>query len=235
METNVKPILWSLFFSLVLALEVWAEPLQSLDRIEQTAYVYAMEQAQAEYDLPQIVVGSLDSRLRLQQCEQDLEAFTHQGQISLGNQTIGVKCSSSVPWSVYVPVTIKLFKSVIVTTQALSAKHIITSSDVTKKRVDVGSLRQGYLSDAGFILGQQLKYTVPSGAVLNHKHVKPEKIIRRGDLITLVAQAGAMSVRMSGTALSDASLGQRLKVKNSSSKRIVEGVVDAPGIVRVSL
>lgn len=235
METNVKSIFWSLFFSLVLTLDVWAEPLQSLDQIEQAAYVYAMEHAQVEYDLPQIVVGSLDSRLRLQQCEHDLEAFTHQSRISLGNQTVGVKCSSSVPWSVYVPVTIKLFKPVVVTTQALSAKHIITSSDVTIKRVDVGSLRQGYLNDAGLILGQQMKYPVPTGAVLNQKHVKPEKIIRRGDLITLVAQAGAMSVRMSGTALSDASLGQRVRVKNSSSKRVVEGVVDAPGIVRVSL
>ena len=44
-----------------------------------------------------------------------------------------------------------------------------------------------------------------------------------------------MQVKMSGTALEDASLGQRVKVKNSSSKRIVEGVVNAAGIVYVSM
>ena len=51
----------------------------------------------------------------------------------------------------------------------------------------------------------------------------------------MVAEVGKMEVKMNGMALSDASLGQRIRVKNSSSKRVVEGVVDAPGIVRVNM
>ena len=54
-------------------------------------------------------------------------------------------------------------------------------------------------------------------------------------MITLIAVAGSMQVKMNGTALSDASLGQKIRVKNSSPKRVVEGVVDGPGLVRVSL
>ena len=235
MSINIKSLLLGLALSLTLNTNGWAEALQSLDSIEQTAYVYAMEQAQADYDMPQIMVGSLDSRLRLQQCERTLEAFSQHDRVGLGNQTVGVKCNGSTPWSVYVPVTVKLFKPVVVTTKALAARHIIKASDVAVKRVDVGAFKQGYLSDATVIIGQQLKYPLPNGALLNHNNIKPEKIVRRGDLITLVAEAGAMKVRMNGTALSDASLGQRIKVKNSSSKRVVVGVVDGPGLVRVSL
>ena len=40
---------------------------------------------------------------------------------------------------------------------------------------------------------------------------------------------------MSGMALSDGSLGQKVRVKNLSSKRIVEGVVDGPGVVKVTM
>ena len=235
MIVSIKPLLLSLLLTLVLTIEARAEPLQSLDSIEQAAYVYAMEHAQTDYDMPRIVVGSLDTRLRLQQCEHKLEAFTLQNKVGLGKQTIGVKCHSSVPWSVYVLVTVKLFKPVVVTTKGLAAKHIITSTDVILKRIDVASLRQGYLTDAKSLIGQQLKYAVPMGAALSQNKVNPEKIVRRGDLITLPAQAGEMEVRMNGTALSDASLGQRIRVKNSSSKRVVEGIVDAPGIVRVSM
>ncbi len=235
MHLNIKSISWSLTLSLMLIVDGWAQSLQSLDSIEQAAYVYAMEQAQAEYDLAQIVVSSLDYRLRLQQCEHPLEAFSPRDRVGLGNQTIGVKCSGSVPWSVYVPVTVKLFKPVVVTTKALAAKHIITASDVALKRIDVGAFQRGYLSNAKPLIGQQLKYPLPAGAPLNHHNVKPEKIVRRGDLITLVAEAGSMSVRMNGTALTDASLGQRVKVKNSSSNRVVEGIVDGPGIVRVNM
>ena len=85
------------------------------------------------------------------------------------------------------------------------------------------------------MLGQQLKYPVAMGTVISQQTVKPKKIVRRGEMITLIAVAGSMQVKMNGTALSDASLGQKIRVKNSSSKRVVEGVVDGPGLVRVSL
>jgi flagella basal body P-ring formation protein FlgA len=194
-----------------------------------------MEKTQADYDLPQIAVGNLDARLRLQACDAALIAFTHKQRVGLGNQTIGVKCPTDQPWTIYVPVTVKLFKPVVVATKALSARHILTKSDVTVKQVDVGALRQGYLSDIALVVGQQLKRPLAVGMVINQNTVKPEKIVRRGEMITLIAVAGSMQVKMNGTALSDASLGQRVRVKNSSSKRVVIGVVDAPGVVRVKL
>ena len=85
------------------------------------------------------------------------------------------------------------------------------------------------------MLGQQLKYPVAMGTVISKQTVKPKKIVRRGEMITLIAVAGSMQVKMNGTALSDASLGQKISVKNSSPKRVVEGVVDGPGLVCVSL
>jgi flagella basal body P-ring formation protein FlgA len=65
--------------------------------------------------------------------------------------------------------------------------------------------------------------------------LKLQKVVKRGEQIILVAATSAMEVRMNGTALEDASVGQTIKVKNSSSKRVVEGVVQAPGIVKVTM
>jgi flagellar basal body P-ring formation protein FlgA len=235
MRISIMPFLLSVFFSMVITLDAWAGPLQSLNSIEHAAYEYAMEKTQSAYDLPQIVMGNLDSRLRLQACEEPLVAFTHKQRVGLGNQTIGVKCPSAKPWTVYVPVKVKLLKPVVVAAKAMSAKHILKATDVVVKQVDVGELRQGYLSDTALVVGQQLKYAIAMGTVIGQNAVKPEKIVRRGEMITLIAIAGGMQVKMNGTALSDASLGQRIRVKNSSSKRVIVGVVDAPGIVRVSL
>jgi flagella basal body P-ring formation protein FlgA len=180
-------------------------------------------------------MGNLDSRLRLQACDKELVAYTYEQRMSLGNQTIGVKCPSDTPWSVYVPVTIKLVKPVVVAARALPSQHVLVSTDLVVKRIDIGGLRQAYLSDKVLVVGQQLKYPVAMGAVINQSTVKPEKIVHRGQMITLIAVAGSMQVKMNGTAMSDACLGQRVRVKNSSSKRVVEGVVDAPGVVRVNL
>jgi flagella basal body P-ring formation protein FlgA len=40
---------------------------------------------------------------------------------------------------------------------------------------------------------------------------------------------------MSGKALADGVAGQRVQVRNLSSRRVVEGTVVAPGLIRVSL
>ena len=179
-------------------------------------------------------MGNLDARLRLQACDAPLVDFTHQQRVSLGRQhAVGVKCQSETPWTVYVSVKVKLLEPVVA--KALSAKHVLRVTGVVVKQVDVGALRHGYLSDTELVVGQQLKYPLAMGSVISQNAVKPEKIVRRGEMITLIAVAGSMQVKMNGTAMADGSLGQRVRVKNSSSKRVVEGVVDGPGIVRVKL
>lgn len=225
----------SLICSIFVSFNLSADTLHALDRIEQVAYEYALKQAQASYDNPQIGMDSLDNRLRLQACDGALEVFSTKGVVSLGNQTIGVKCNSPVAWTVYVPVKVKVLKLVVVANRPLSSNQLITQDDIKLQQWDIGSLQHGYLDSTQLVIGQQLKYPVSMGSVIKPNGLEAQKIVHRGEQIMLVAMAGQMEVRMSGTALDDGTLGQRVKVKNSTSKRIVEGVVDAPGIVKVSL
>jgi len=220
---------------LMMTLNVHSETLQKLESIEQTAYLYASHQAQASYDNAHVVVESLDPRLRLEACDTSLETFMKSAHIGIGSQTVGVKCLSPVAWTVYVPVKVKVLQPVVVATKPLAANQIIKPVDVKLEQLDIGGLRQGYVKKLDQIIGQQLKRSVAMGRVIKPNNVRPQKLVHRGEHITLVAKAGKMEVRMSGTALSDASLGQRVRVKNLSSKRVVEGVVDAPGIVKVTM
>lgn len=212
-----------------------AETLQSLDNIEHAAYEYGLSQAQAQYDNPQIVMTALDSRLRLQECDGNLETFSNTQNSGLGNQTIGVKCHSPVAWTVYVPIQVKVFQPVVVTVKSLPAKHEITKADIRIEQYDIAMLRQGYLQDMNMAIGQQLKYAITRGAAIKPRSLVDKKVVHRGEQIVLVATAGNMEVRMAGQALADATKGQRVRVKNLSSKRIVEGIVDAPGIVRIMM
>ncbi len=223
----------SLLIGFLLATNVLAATLHALDNIEQAAYEYALNQARMEHDNPQIIIQSLDPRLRLQACDSALEVYRRNAKSTIGNQTIGVKCHSPVAWTVYVPIKVKVFKEVVVTNRPLTANYIITKNDIKIKTWDIGLLRQAYGTDLGKFIGQQLKHAVSKGTVLSINSVKAQKIIRRGEQIILVASVGAMEVRMNGTALADAQLGQRIKVRNNSSKRVVEGIVEAPGIVKV--
>jgi flagella basal body P-ring formation protein FlgA len=225
----------SSFFVVFLTPSVQAQPLQSLASIEQAAYVHALHDAQASYSQPQVLVDSLDKRLRLQQCDEILHSFSNSVSNTVGSRTIGVKCQGSVEWTVYVPVKVKVVKPVVVSSRPLPANQTLTERDVRLEPMDIAELRHGYQESLQQVIGQQLKYPLSVGMVIPTRSLKQERVIRRGEQIVLLATAGTMEVRMNGTALDDASVGERVKVKNSSSQRVVEGIVQAPGIVKVTM
>ena len=51
--------------------------------------------------------------------------------------------------------------------------------------------------------------------------------------MTILSEAGGIQVRMNGEALADGTQGKVVRVRNASSKRIVEGEVIAKGMVKV--
>jgi flagella basal body P-ring formation protein FlgA len=76
---------------------------------------------------------------------------------------------------------------------------------------------------------------VKAGMVLTPALLKPQLLIKRGEKVTILADTGAVQVRMEGKALMDGARGQVIRVRNLSSKREVEAAVVAPGIVQVRL
>ena len=219
----------------LLTLNAQADNLQSLADVEHTAFTYTLAQAQTRFNNPQVSVTPLDKRLRLQHCEKALEAFSNRDIATAGNVTVGVRCQEPVAWTVYIPLQIKVMRPMVVIARPVSANHVLTKQDLRIEQHDIGKLRQGYMANIAAVVGQQVKYSLGLGTVIQKNHLRPLNIVKRGESIVLVASAGTMEVRMQGTAMSDASLGDRVRVKNLSSERVVEGVVDGPGVVRVTM
>ena len=94
-------------------------------------------------------------------------------------------------------------------------------------------IRDRYATTSENLLGKQLRRALPAGAVVVPQAVKGVPLIRQGETVTLVMRQGGMEVRSSGIALGDAELGQRLRVRNESSKRVVEGTATASRLVEV--
>jgi flagella basal body P-ring formation protein FlgA len=74
---------------------------------------------------------------------------------------------------------------------------------------------------------------ISAGAFLTNQYLVVAKAVQRGQSVTLVADTGGMSVRMSGKALSDALVNQRVRVQNLSSGKIVEGIARSEQIVEI--
>ncbi len=177
--------------------------------------------------------GRLDSRLHLPQCSEKLEAFQQRGAKITSRTIVGVRCNGSNPWKVYVPVDVMVTETVLITNRSLPAGHIFSAADVNTEPRDVSRLVGGYLSRSGSLVGKQLKHSLMAGRVITPSMLKANIMIRRGQSVTIVANGNAVNIQMRGTALSDGAENQRIRVENTVSKRVIEGIVRSPEHVEI--
>ncbi|MCH9695744.1 MAG: flagellar basal body P-ring formation protein FlgA [Gammaproteobacteria bacterium] len=172
-----------------------------------------------------VKAGNLDSRHRLPLCSEPIQGFMNRGTEIKPRTIIGVRCSGSKPWKIYVPVDVVVTAHVLVARQSLTKGHILAAADLTTEERDVSRMRTGYLGDLKAVLGQRLKTQLIAGKVLKPSMLEADITIRRGQTVTLTAANSSFNITMSGKALMDGALNQRIRVQNSHSGRIVEGIV----------
>lgn len=210
-----------------------AGEIQSLDSIRDAVKTFVLAESGSS-DTVSATVGSLDRRLRLAKCGQALEAFWPPGARTIGNTTAGVRCAGAKPWKIYVSVRIEVFESIVVANRSMGRGDSLEAGDLRLERRSITALTRGYVTDLKRVVGYRLKRAVRPGEVILPGSLEAEKLIKRGQRVTLLARTGGFEVRMAGTAMRDGAAGERIRVRNLSSRRIVEGQVMPDGIVVVS-
>lgn len=182
-----------------------------------------------------VEVGALDARLHLAPCDAKLTTFMPPGARTLGNTTVGVQCSGTRPWSLYVPVSIKMFGEAVVAVRPLAGGTALTPQDVHMAQVELGTASAGALTDPQQVAGKVLRRPLLADAVVTADSLEEPRMVRRDERVTLVAEGSGIEVRMMGQALADGVLGELIKVRNLGSKRVVEGTVLSAGLIRVRM
>jgi flagella basal body P-ring formation protein FlgA len=173
----------------------------------------------------------IDERLRLPACSRPLDARLEH-EVRNGQGTVAVACTGTEPWKLFVPVRVVEQVSIVVARHVLSAGAVLSADDLEVRTQASTSLPLDYLSDLAQAVGLTVRRTVPAGTVLAGAALEAPEIIARGALVTLVSGSGAVRVKSEGVALEGAHLKGHVRVKTPSG-RIVEGIVEASGEVRV--
>jgi flagella basal body P-ring formation protein FlgA len=182
-----------------------------------------------------ITVNGLDRRLQLAKCDTPLEMKVSDPTFNGGSQTVHTRCTGSTPWSIYVPAQIVLFRSMTVASRSLERGELVTAADLTTEVVNTSALRQGQLADPVNILGKEVKRPIQKGEPFRAAALEAPLVIKRGDPVIIELQAGIISVNTSGVALANGRVGDRIRVRNGQSERIVSAQVIAAGKVATAI
>jgi flagellar basal body P-ring formation protein FlgA len=212
-----------------------AQAIQSLDSIQTTAQTFVESQLPATRGKYFVNTNQLDSRLRLANCSQALEAFVANNGIVQTRTTVGVRCSAVGGWTVYVPVAVETEAPVLVLRRALARRARIEALDVELQTRRLPGIASNFLSEISTVQGRRLRRALTAGTPLTADVLDKDVLVQRGQQVTLIASTGGIEIRAQGQALSDGSAADRVRVRNVNSLKIVEGVVENAGTVRVDL
>lgn len=171
----------------------------------------------------EVEIGRLDPRLRLAPCE-SVRAYLPRGARLLGRSHVGLRCErGAVRWNVFLPVTVRAYARVLVSTAALPAGATLDPGLLTLAEVDLGSGRGAVFRDPAALAGRQLLRPLAAGQALRAPQLKPRQWFAAGDSVRIVASGGGFLVRSSGEALSPGIEGRSARVRTEGG-RIVTGV-----------
>jgi flagella basal body P-ring formation protein FlgA len=206
--------------------------IQSLDAVRRAAESALRAQLQSASGL-ELEAGALDPRMRLPACATKLESRAPLPRGSQSRAIVRVACTAGAPWALNVPVDIRRRADVLVLRRAATRGEELKAADVSVESRLLPGLASPYLADVTELKGRLTRRPLPAGTAVTADALAAALLIQRGQKVTLAATMGGIEVRAPGVALADAAAHQRVRVQNLNSSKIIEGVADSEGVVRV--
>lgn len=208
---------------------------EEIAHLESLARSTAMQEFAPLTDHQRLVVGPLEPRLELAKCRSPVRSFLSSAHHMKDRATIELRCEDAKQWHFYVPVHVVGTSAVAVAVHAVVVGSVLQASDMRVEEHDISDLPLGFMDDPAVAAGLTVARPIAGGAYITNQQLVAAKAVQRGQMVTLVADTGGLSIRMAGRALSDGLVNQRVKVTNLSSGKVVEGVARSDQVVEIIL
>jgi len=205
----------------------FTEPAQ----IRQAAEQYVAEMADGRGTV-HATAGHLDARLRLPACAGELTPFLSPGAVVRARTTVGVRCVTPA-WSVYLPVSVESEAPVLVARRSLQRGEVPLAADFDLARRRVPGLATAFVTEPNALGGQRLRRAMAAGEPLATTLLESAPLVRRGQSVTAVTRAAGIEVRSVAEAMANAAAGDRLRMRNPSTGRLLDGTVQPDGTVEI--
>lgn len=122
-----------------------------------------------------------------------------------------------------VPVVLEVHRRALVLAveEELPSNRPVDPSKLGYRRVDLGHYGGSVFSDPSQVKGMVPKARLRAGEILRRQDLKSLPVVHRNDPVTVVYQAGALTIRLAGVAKRDGAPGERIPVKTGTGEREV--------------
>ena len=118
---------------------------------------------------------------------------------------------------------VHLFDRVAVAARPIMAGQPLTSSDFRFEEQELGSRGKNYLTDGTEIVGKTLSRPLAIGTPIQRSMLKTPDLLKAGAPVTLISRLNGVEVKMDGIALEAGGAGKIIRVRNTTSRKVLRG------------
>ncbi|MDX8397122.1 MAG: flagellar basal body P-ring formation chaperone FlgA [Mariprofundaceae bacterium] len=135
----------------------------------------------------------------------------------------------------YVPIQVRWWAKVVTSRQELPSRTLLQPSMLQLKRKDITAHAGAWWTNISDLKGMRSMRPMHKGDAIYSNTVMRPPLIKRGDIVTIIAGNANFSVRSQGQAMKAAGLGESILVQNMRSKKRIQAIVIDSHTVQVDL
>lgn len=212
------------FFCLTAQAQNWQDKVSA--QICQQWYDISSAQQECHVSFP-----GLSQEYQLPDCELSPQVKVSRA-LNPGRNGLELTCQQP-RWQQNLAMQLHIYDEIAVLATPINIGQTLSADDVSMIRHDLSTVSGDFFTEKSLVVGQVLKRNIRTGTVLNSSLLEAPILINKGDLVTIRIQRSTISLETQGTALSKGTLGQRIRVRNNQSNKIVAARVIKAGLVEV--
>jgi flagella basal body P-ring formation protein FlgA len=163
-----------------------------------------------------------------------LQPFMPNGARLWGRTTVGVRCASGHPWTVWLQAKVSIHATYYVAARAMAPGEVIAETDLVSRDGDLTMLPLTIITAPSQAIGSITLMRVAAGLPLRQDMLKNAASVTAGTMVRVVAQGDGFSISSEGSALSNATPGQPVRVRTAAGQ-ILMGIVKDSSTVQIQM
>lgn len=152
-------------------------------------------------------------------------------EMALTRMNFVVSCPGSAGWQYNVAVRPDVSIPVVMPKSLIARDTVITADDLQLKKFNINNQREGLMTNPDEAIGLTSKRALQPGKPITRNELVQPVLVKRDQPVMIVSHMDGITASMPGVALKNGRKGEVIKIRNSSSQRIISGVVDDTGVV----
>jgi len=167
-----------------------------------------------------IIPNNLTALNYLPECKSKTIQIENQRPESTKRTNYVISCRDPI-WKSFTPITQSISVIAIKTSSPINRGQTINKSNTSLGEVDLNSIRGHIFTQKNPPYGLIASRNLRINTFITHDYTNQPTLIKKGDRVTITARSGNIIVKMNGLALESGKKDQQIRVKNTSSGRII--------------